>query len=53
MASVGGLRVAADVTMDALRPGDSAMLVLPGGMAWDEQKNESAAMRAAGGHIPG
>jgi len=45
--SIGGLRVTADMTIDMLRPEHSAMLVLPGGVAWDEKKNMQAARRAA------
>ena len=45
--SIGGLRVTPDLTLAALQPVDSAMLVLPGGMAWDQKKNSEAAMLAA------
>jgi len=45
--SIGGLKVTADMTIDALQPGNSAMLVLPGGLAWDQKKNKAAALLAA------
>ena len=45
--SVGGLKVTADMTIDSLRPANSAMLVLPGGIAWDKKKNKEAALLAA------
>jgi putative intracellular protease/amidase len=44
--SIGGLRVTADMTLNKLRPGNSAMLVLPGGAAWDQEKNNEAAVLA-------
>src|SRR5690349_16613651 len=37
--TTGGLRVLPDMTLDKLRPGASAMLVLPGGDPWDRKKN--------------
>ncbi|MGV9456065.1 type 1 glutamine amidotransferase family protein [Streptomyces sp. NPDC003635] len=33
--SVGGLRVQPDLTLDAVRPEDSALLILPGADLWD------------------
>lgn len=47
IATMGGLRIAPDLTLDKLRPGNSAMLVLPGGTAWDKKKNKEAAQLAA------
>jgi len=44
--SIGGLRITADMTIDTLRPGNSAMLVLPGGAAWDKKRNKEAALLA-------
>ena len=37
--TMGGLRVTAELRLDRLRPRNSAMLVLPGGTAWDKKKN--------------
>ena len=45
--SIGGLKVVADMTIDKLKPSNSAMLVLPGGLAWDQKKNKEAALLAA------
>jgi len=45
--TMGGLRITADLTLDRLKPGHSAMLVLPGGTAWDKKKNKEAAQLAA------
>ena len=44
--SIGGLEVVADLTMDSLKPAHSAMLVLPGGLAWDQKNNKEAASLA-------
>ncbi|MFF7854387.1 DJ-1/PfpI family protein [Streptomyces sp. NPDC007904] len=33
---IGGLRVLPDLALDALRPGDSSLLILSGGTRWDE-----------------
>lgn len=46
IATMGGLRITADLTLDELKPGNSSMLVLPGGTAWDQQKNTEAAQLA-------
>ena len=35
--TMGGLRVTPVVTLDALDPADSAMLILPGGPVWDAE----------------
>lgn len=40
--TMGGIRIQPDLTLDALRPADSAMLILPGGVAWDEGKHSEA-----------
>lgn len=45
--TAGGLRVLPDMALAALKPRTSAMLVLPGGEAWDKQKNKAAAAMAA------
>lgn len=45
--TAGGLRVLPDMLLSALKPGASAMLVLPGGAAWDQKKNKGAAAMAA------
>ncbi|MEO6102515.1 MAG: DJ-1/PfpI family protein [Pseudoxanthomonas sp.] len=45
--SIGGLSVNVDLTLKKLRPEDSEMLVLPGGIAWDKKENEEAAALAA------
>jgi len=45
--SIGGLKVVPDMTIDHLKPANSAMLVLPGGLAWDQEKNKEAALLAA------
>jgi len=36
---MGGIHIIPDITLDMLSPKDSAMLILPGGIAWDEGKN--------------
>jgi putative intracellular protease/amidase len=45
--TAGGLRVVPDLALGKLKPGKSAMLVLPGGAAWDKKKNKEAAQLAA------
>ena len=45
--TIGGLRVMPDLTLDKLKPTSSAMLVLPGGTAWDKKKNKEAALLAS------
>jgi putative intracellular protease/amidase len=47
IATMGGLRVMPDMTLDRLKPSNSCMLVLPGGAAWDKKKNKEAAQLAA------
>lgn len=44
--TMGGIRIRPDLTLDGLRPADSAMLILPGGVAWDEGKHSEAVERA-------
>ncbi len=45
--TIGGLRVIPDTTVTKLKPGNSAMLVLPGGTKWDKNKNMEAAILAS------
>ena len=40
--STGGIRIQPDLALDELSQRDSAMLILPGGIAWDEGKNKEA-----------
>lgn len=40
--TIGGLRIEPDMTLDDLSPSDSALLILPGGQAWDEGHNQQA-----------
>lgn len=40
--TIGGLRITPDQSLESLRPGESAMLILPGGTAWDEGRNMEA-----------
>ena len=40
--SMGGIRIVPDLALDLLAPGDSAMLVLPGGMPWAARSNGEA-----------
>jgi putative intracellular protease/amidase len=44
--TIGGLRVLPDVALDDVAPRQSAMLILPGGVAWDEHKNGEAVEKA-------
>ncbi|HJV62889.1 MAG TPA: type 1 glutamine amidotransferase family protein [Albitalea sp.] len=44
--TIGGLMVLPHMTLDALAPEDSAMLILPGGRFWDDGKNGEAASKA-------
>ncbi|HYD52299.1 MAG TPA: DJ-1/PfpI family protein [Gemmatimonadaceae bacterium] len=37
--TMGGVRIQPDLTLDQIRPNDSALLLLPGGDAWDEGRN--------------
>ena len=40
--TMGGMHIQPDVTLDNISSADSAMLILPGGIAWDEKKNNEA-----------
>jgi putative intracellular protease/amidase len=44
--TIGGLRVLPDVALDEIAPRQSALLILPGGVAWDEHKNGEAVEKA-------
>lgn len=44
--TAGGVRMLPDLTLDQLMPGDSAMLILPGGDAWDKGENGEAVEKA-------
>jgi transcriptional regulator GlxA family with amidase domain len=44
--TTGGITILPELTLDSLQPGDSAMLILPGGMAWEEGCNVEAAEKA-------
>ncbi len=46
MVTMGGIRIQPDLTLDTLRPANSAMLILPGGVAWDEGRHSEAVERA-------
>lgn len=40
--TIGGIRIEPDLTLDSISPKDSAMLILPGGAAWDAGQNMEA-----------
>lgn len=40
--SIGGLSVTADLTLDELRPKNSAMLVLPGGISLGQEEKQGS-----------
>jgi len=44
--TMGGFTIVPDMTLDALEPKDSAMLILPGGITWDQGKNIEAIEKA-------
>jgi putative intracellular protease/amidase len=44
--TIGGMRVLPDLTLDALQPSQSTMLILPGGEVWDDGGNVEAADKA-------
>ncbi|MGE5294174.1 MAG: type 1 glutamine amidotransferase family protein [Solirubrobacterales bacterium] len=44
--TMGGITVVPDMTLDALDPRDSVMLILPGGITWDQGKNAEAIEKA-------
>jgi len=45
--TMGGITVLPEMGLDALDPADSAMLILPGGEAWDQGKHGDAVEKAA------
>jgi putative intracellular protease/amidase len=44
--TMGGITVLPDMELGALDPKDSAMLILPGGITWDQGKNVEAVEKA-------
>ena len=46
--TMGGLRILPDITLDMFSPPNSAMFILPGGIAWDEGKNMESVSIAKG-----
>ncbi|MGA2591829.1 MAG: helix-turn-helix domain-containing protein [Bryobacteraceae bacterium] len=44
--TAGGLRIVPDLTLDALLPGNSALLILPDGASWELGNNREAARKA-------
>jgi putative intracellular protease/amidase len=40
--TMGGIRIEPDLTLDSISPKNSAMLILPGGTAWDSGQNMEA-----------
>lgn len=44
--TAGGVTLLPDLTLEQLEPEQSAMLILPGGEAWDEDQNREAALKA-------
>lgn len=44
--TMGGITVLPDMTIEALEPTDSAMLILPGGLTWDQGKHIGAVEKA-------
>jgi putative intracellular protease/amidase len=44
--TIGGVKIIPDLALDDLEPTQSAMLILPGGTAWDAGKHSEAAERA-------
>jgi putative intracellular protease/amidase len=45
--TMGGVRILPDLTLDELSPPGSAMLILPGGDAWERGENTAAVAKAA------
>jgi putative intracellular protease/amidase len=45
--TMGGVRIQPDATIDAISPVGSAMLILPGGDAWEHGENQEAIPKAA------
>jgi AraC family transcriptional regulator len=46
VSAAGGLRIIPDGKLESLRPEDSALLILPGGAAWETGGNREAAEKA-------
>jgi putative intracellular protease/amidase len=44
--TVGGVRILPDITLDQVEPAQSAMLILPGGEAWNQGKHGEAIAKA-------
>jgi putative intracellular protease/amidase len=44
--TMGGVAIVPDMAIESLQPGDSAMLILPGGETWDKGKNVEAIEKA-------
>jgi putative intracellular protease/amidase len=44
--TTGGIRILPDMSLDELRPAESAMLILPGGDIWDRGRNTAAVEKA-------
>jgi len=44
--TMGGITIVPDMELDALDPKDSAMLILPGGITWDQGKDVEAIEKA-------
>jgi len=47
VSTLGGVRILPDLTLDSITPENSAMLILPGGDAWDMGKNMEAVEAAS------
>jgi putative intracellular protease/amidase len=45
--TMGGVRIQPDISLDAIAPEASAMLILPGGSAWEDGANDAALQLAA------
>jgi putative intracellular protease/amidase len=45
--TMGGLQVTPDTTVDAITPGDAAILILPGGQTWLEPEHDPVLARVA------
>jgi len=45
--TMGGVRILPDLTLDEISPAGSAMLILPGGDAWERGENTAAVAKAA------
>lgn len=49
--SMGGVTVMPDLCLDELRPADSRMLIVPGGIGWDDGDRHAWAINKAGDFI--